>query len=334
MEFIGLLGLVGLLGIFFGRDKVDKLNDKISQHENFIADSQNLFARRDNLNLLNDKISEHDNFIAQSQKFFSAFDALEKKSAEQQKTIDSLKERLKSVDERLQSLNQRLKTLEDKKLDERLKKLESSQPSETKPLTIRDFHIDKTNAVLLGNKADFAQISAVVLGKLEDLTDFLNNAPEDKKVFLRQLDNYRKNLSKFLDKVKSNKFDADNFSEEATEAFFNVLKNYFLAVVPVAIFRGAKGDPKFFADFLKKVNAYLKACGVYTKLVEPKSCLSTDMLEFMDVVRKDTTQPAQDNLIDEVERPAYFLDYLNDDGKTESFCCEGRMVVLKIGDKK
>ncbi len=86
---------------------------------------------------------------------------------------------------------------------------------------------------------------------------------------------------------------------------------------------------KFYSEFLKRVNDYLASCHVYTVPVLPKNPMTSNDIDRMSVTRKETTNPDEDNLIDEVERLPYFMDYLTESGEKENFCSEGKMVVLK-----
>ena len=178
--------------------------------------------------------------------------------------------------------------------------------------------------------------SISIIENLSGITSFLESSSYDKKEnFIRLIKNYQQNLQKFIDKVNRGKFDEDNFSEEATDAFFDTLSKYFLATLPVAIYRGGKENPKFYSELLLQTNSYLAACHVYTELIEPKKFMKHDDVEKMNIVKKDTAVKSEDKIIDEVERLPYFLDYLTEDGETEHFCFEGKMVVYKFdGGKK
>ena len=142
--------------------------------------------------------------------------------------------------------------------------------------------------------------------------------------------------------MRRKKFNEDALSEEVTDAFFNTLSKFFLATIPISIYRGARQETldaedeklreeefKFYSEFLKRVNDYLAACHIYTVPVLPKNPMTSSDIDRMSVTRKETTNADEDNLIDEVERLPYYMDYLTEGGETENFCSEGKMVVLK-----
>ena len=273
------------------------------------------------------------NQLAQYQNFFGQikinFDALNRKIEAQQKIIADV-----------DALNQKIETQQKiiAEQDARIKKLETPvppPPPPIMPLTIRDFVIKKKNSVLFDNAANFEK-SLAVAENLSGIISFLENAPVDKKEsFNRIIKVYRQNLGKFTDKIRRKKFDADIFSEEVSEKFFDVLKKYFLATIPVAIYRGRKENPKFYKNFLAKINEYLAACNVYSELVEPKKPITSKQIELMNIVKKDTSLRGEENIIDEVEQLPYFTDYVSEDGDVERFCSEGKLILLKFnGGKK
>ena len=58
--------------------------------------------------------------------------------------------------------------------------------------------------------------------------------------------------------------------------------------------------------------------------------MTSSDIDRMSVTRKETANEAEDNVIDEVERLPYYMDYLTESGDVESFFSEGKMVVLKF----
>ena len=213
--------------------------------------------------------------------------------------------------------------------------ISTPKPAQVIPPDIRDFQIKNLHTPLFTNNPGDTAKSISVIENLSGLTAFLENSNFDKKEsFIRLIKNYQQNLQKFTDKIKRGKFNEDNFSEEVSEAFFDTLSKYFLATVPVSIYRGRKENPKFYSEFLARINSYLAACHVYTELIEPKKFMKPDDVEKMSIVKKDTAIKSNDKIIDEVERLPYFLDYITEDNELEHYCFEGKMVVLKFDGGK
>ena len=211
-------------------------------------------------------------------------------------------------------------------------------------LTIENFNIQPTGRIFFTNKPDEVFNHLKIASNLTGITSFLESSNFDKKEnFIRIIENYRQNLKKVTDKMRRKKFNEDALSEEVTEAFFNTLSKFFLATIPISIYRGARQETleavdeqsrdeefKFYSTFLAKVNEYLAACQVYTIPVLPKNLMTSADIDRMSVTRKETSNDAEDNVIDEVERLPYYMDYLTEGGETENFCSEGKMVVFKF----
>ena len=211
-------------------------------------------------------------------------------------------------------------------------------------LTIENFNIQPTGRIFFTNKPDEVFNHLKIASNLTGITSFLESSNFDKKEnFIRIIENYRQNLKKVTDKMRRKKFNEDALSEEVTEAFFNTLSKFFLATIPISIYRGARQETleavdeqsrdeefKFYSTFLAKVNEYLAACQVYTIPVLPKNLMTSADIDRMSVTRKETSDNAEDNVIDEVERLPYYMDYLTEGGETENFCSEGKMVVFKF----
>ncbi len=210
-------------------------------------------------------------------------------------------------------------------------------------LTIENFDLKPTGRIFFTNKPDEVFQNLKIASNLSGITSFLATSKFAKKEnFIRIIENYRQNLKKVSDKVRRKKFNEDALSEEVTDAFFNTLSKFFLATIPISIYRGARQETleaedeklreeefKFYAEFLKRVNDYLAACHVYTVPILPKNPMTSSDIDRMSVTRKETANADEDNLIDEVERLPYYMDYLTEGGETENFCSEGKMVVLK-----
>ena len=211
-------------------------------------------------------------------------------------------------------------------------------------LTIENFDIKPTGRVFFSNHPDEVFKNLKIATNLSGITSFLESSNYGKKEsFIRIIENYRQNLKKVSDKMRRKKFNEDALSEEITEAFFNTLSKFFLATIPISIYRGARQETldsfdddtraeesEFYLTFLKKINEYLAACHVYTVPISPKEPMTSSDIDRMSVTRKETTNEAEDNVIDEVERLPYYMDYLTESGDVESFFSEGKMVVLKF----
>ena len=336
----------------------DELKAKFTAQENLLTDVKSKLDAQDNF--FDEFKSKFDAQSTLLDEFKSKFDAEEKlldefksKFDAEEKLLDEVKNKLDAQDKILDEHDDRFGKQESlffsfkESIDELEKVFEEMAGDQF--LTIENFDLKPTGRVFFTNKPDEVFQNLKIAGNLAGLTTFLESSDFDKKDnFIRILDNYRQNLKKVSDKVRRKKFNEDALSEEVTEAFFNTLSKHFLATIPISIYRGARQETletldsaeqakefKFYSDFLNKVNEYLAACHVYTAPIVPKSTMTSTDIDRMSVTRKDTEDPAEDNVIDEVERLPYYMDYITEDGAVENFCSEGKMVVLKFdGDAK
>ena len=340
------------------QNKIDEQTKIISDFESRIkkletappvaqTPQQNNFEQRivaletDRKNLLV-KISEQNSILAQYQNFISQtqnnFNNLQQKIEHQTNNFSNLQNKIDEQTKIISDFELRIKKLETKKAEPvPTQKISTpvQQPT-VAPLKISDFQIKTFNKPLFTNNAKDAEKVLAIVENLSEINSFLEKSNFNQKDnFIRLVKNYQQNLQKFSDKVRRGKFDEDIFSEEVTDAFFDVLQKYFLATLPVSILRGSRENPKFYSAFLECLNKYLVACNVYTELVEPKKFMKSDDIEKMTIIKKDTATPSEDKFINEVERLPYFINYLTEDDELEKFCYEGKMVVLKFdGGKK
>ena len=287
---------------------------------------------------LKEKLSAQENILTE---FKSKFDAQENVLAEFKSKFDAQEKILDDFDDRFGKQESLFFSFKES-LDEIEKVFDAMEGD--KFLTIENFDIKPTGKIFFTNKPNEVFENLKIASNLTGITSFLASSTFSKKEnFIRIIENYRQSLKKVTDKVRRKKFNEDALSEEVTDAFFNTLSKHFLATIPISIYRGARletletlddaerdEDFKFYSAFLEKVNEYLAACQVYTAPIVPKTEMTSADIDRMSVTRKETSDKHDDNIIDEVERLPYYMDYLTENGETENFCSEGKMVVLKF----
>ena len=301
------------------------LQSRLTEQEKSIADFKEKFDAQSGLiDSSQQSIGELEKILADFKATFDVqekvFDEFKAKFAAQDKALESVQESIGKFEEIFQSLKEKMY------------------------LTIENFDIKQTGRIFFTNKPDEVFQNLKIASNLTGITSFLESSNYEKKEnFIRIVENYRQNLKKVSDKVRRHKFNEDALSEEVTDAFFNTLSKFFLATIPISIYRGARQETletlddkahedefKFYSTFLTKVNEYLAACQVYTVQILPKNTITSSDIDRMSVTRKETSNEAEDNVIDEVERLPYYMDYLTESGEVENFCSEGKMVVLKF----
>ena len=99
-----------------------------------------------------------------------------------------------------------------------------------------------------------------------------------------------------------------------------------LESVASASYRGLSRQPEFYREFLGHFNRYLQRCGIYTRRVLPNGRLTEQDKIDMKINRRDTINAANDDLIAEVERLPYYIDYLGADGSIKNLFFEGKLI--------
>ena len=316
--------------------KIDDFNAVVQKHHVALVQwKSNFVAIQNSFNAVQSNFEEYKKVLATIQEQFETrekiIDDFKTKFDAQEKSIDDFKTKFDAQEKSIDDFKTKFE-----KVYESLK--------ENTYLTIENFDIKPTGRIFFTNRPDEVFKNLKIASNLAGITSFLEGSNFSKKEnFIRIVENYRQNLKKVTDKVRRKKFNEDALSEEVTEAFFNTLSKFFLATIPISIYRGARQETlesldenvheeefKFYSTFLTKINEYLASCQVYTASVLPKNLMTSGDIDRMSVTRKETENESEDNLIDEVERLPYYMDYLTEGGETENFCSEGKMVVLKF----
>ena len=157
----------------------------------------------------------------------SKFDAQEKSLGEIKTTVETQAGLIESVQKNISAFEKFFDTLK-----------------ENDYLTIENFDIKPTGRVFFSNHPDEVFKNLKIATNLSGITSFLESSNYSKKEsFIRIIENYRQNLKKVSDKMRRKKFNEDALSEEITEAFFNTLSKFFLATIPISIYRLATSTP-------------------------------------------------------------------------------------------
>lgn len=207
-------------------------------------------------------------------------------------------------------------------------------PKPEKQYDIKFFDIPKTDKLFLSGDFSKIKIELQKALNMDDIIEFLQQSSlENKQAYLNIFERYKKDIQKFIDKLSVDEDDEEIWGI-LTEKFFKIVKNNILSNFMIGIYRGMKNNKNDYESFLCEVNKYLNSCCIYTRYVHPDMKYTKNDLDDMVPLKKETSDLNKNDYIDEVERLPYYIDYLNEDGDKESFCCDGRFVVLKYEEKK
>ena len=206
----------------------------------------------------------------------------------------------------------------------------SKEPIDSEP-KILQFEIESSGVVYLSGTPDEITTKLKAAMNVEELQTFLEGSKAANKViFLRSLDRHVRNLQKLTYKLNFDEYGDNQASEEITKKFFEIFKLTLLESVASTSYRGLTRQPEFYREFLTHFNRYLQRCGIYTRRVLPNGRLTEQDRLDMKINRRETINAANDDLIVEVERLPYYIDYLSADGETKNLFFEGKMIAYGL----
>lgn len=163
-----------------------------------------------------------------------------------------------------------------------------------------------------------------------------NNSNKD--IYLKILENFKKKLSKIISNMEDEVLDTidEETCENWTNDFFDVVEKFFIDKIMVSIYRTLinsyedKPTFNFFKEFLLKINNYLNENGIYTYKIYPNEKLKDEDFNYVDLIASETNNNKEHNLIKEIEKLPYFIDYKDEYGEKEILNSKGKVYVLSF----
>ena len=185
-------------------------------------------------------------------------------------------------------------------------------------------HLPFIKKFVINDKGEvaFADNIAQIQKKLEcgkvKLAGLRDRLPEG-KVERKKVERHLNELDKILKNLE--KYDSDEISEKAAGMYFYSLKNIFDWLH--SLYRGRDDSWR-----IPEINSYLSEMGVWSELILPGHVMSDRELEMMNIVYI-TANAGKSGIIEDVERLPYFIRFIDEDGRKDTLCSEGRMTVYK-----
>ncbi len=211
------------------------------------------------------------------------------------------------------------------KIKEYLCKVCSSESDEKNMISEHLFHkfkLVKSNNLLFDNDIDSIQRAYDKILKIDELDSFLININDDtKQIYQKNLENYKKSIMNMKEKLIPGKIDKEDWSEEYSSRFLDILDKDFINKFIDSIYRALKNNPsntnETIIQFLTVINNYLQNIFIYTDYSDE---ILSDPLQdkILDYTQKQVFPASEKNTKSyEIERLCYFLNYRQDDGKTD-----------------
>ena len=337
------------------QSEIDSLKEELAAPKDDPS-AEKIAALQSDFDRLKEKLSEpkDDHTLEEMQKIYSEFkSSLSAKDEEIKQLWQLFEERLKTKDEEIAQLKAQLddrgsaigeliRQVEHlwKKLDGLEEKFEAPPPKNKKKSgdrtskvaddaepRILQFEIESGGTVYINGTPEEIITKLKAAMNVEEMQTFLDGSKAANKIiFLRSLDRHVRNLQKLTYKLNFDEYGEAQLSEEITKKFFEIFKLTLLESVASASYRGLSRQPEFYREFLGHFNRYLQRCGIYTRRVLPNGRLTEQDKIDMKINRRDTINAANDDLIAEVERLPYYIDYLGADGSIKNLFFEGKLI--------
>ena len=291
----------------------NKFDSNLSAKDEEIKQLWQLFSER-----IEAKEAEIEQLRAQSKELSTQLETRDGAINELIRQIDYLWKKFDEVDEKFKALPSKSKSKAP---------VESANPSSEDEPKILMFEIERTGEVYINGTAEEITARLKAAMNVDEIKTFLDSSKAANKViFLRSLDRHVRNLQKLTYKLNFNEYEGGQTSEEITKKYFEIFKLTLLESVTATSYRGMSRQLEFYREFLKHFNQYLQRCGIYTRRVLPNGRVTEQDLIDMKISRRETTKVANKDLIAEVERLPYYIDYVDADGGIRKLFFEGKMI--------
>lgn len=202
---------------------------------------------------------------------------------------------------------------------------------------IEYFSINSKNKVAFSG--DVAKIRAqlnMVL-QIDDIKESISSSGlerDSKTAFLLLIDEYHKQLERKVRDIKWNKLNEEDLSDKISETVFKVMEKNIFNNLMIALYRGicfVKSEANL--SVINCINNYLSRCGIYTKMVRRGEIVNRDNQGYLTINPQFelTNDADKNNIISEVEKLPYFMDFYDEDGELDTYQSNGKVVIFKKG---
>lgn len=172
----------------------------------------------------------------------------------------------------------------------------------------------------------------------DEIHNFLKRSKIDnKEMYLKIVKKYDEKLDKVINSMID---EIDDIEEDTCENWvselFGVLEKFFINKLMISIYRQLKSSSQNsilsneYKSFLQDINKYLSSNGIYTYEIYPNNNLEKDDYNYIELVTSKTNIKDEDNLITEVEKLPYLLDYKDEYGELETISSQGKVYALSL----
>ena len=126
----------------------------------------------------------------------------------------------------------------------------------------------------------------------------------------------------------------EDLSDKISETVFKVMEKKIFNNLMIALYRGicfVKSEANL--SVINCINNYLSRCGIYTKMVRRGEIVNRDNQGYITINPQFelTNDADKNNIISEVEKLPYFMDFYDEDGELDTYQSNGKVVIFKKG---
>ena len=207
--------------------------------------------------------------------------------------------------------------------------LDDIQEVDYKNETIYAFKLKQNNTVIeIKTTEELKHIEDKIKDTKDILTLLENCENKDKEKYIKKINSYNKQVYKEFEKYNKNN---DEIDEETTQDVISIIMSsidkYFIKQLMTGLYRALNNNKNdsFYISFIDVLNEYLEKNNIYTYEVYPNSKIKeTDYAYY-----KITSQGKQNlkKIINEVERFAYVMKYIDEYEDEAYSICQGEMYI-------
>ena len=202
---------------------------------------------------------------------------------------------------------------------------------------IEYFAIDSRNEVAFSGDIETIRAQLNMVLQIDDIKDCITGSAlekDSKTAFLMLMDEYHKQLERKVRDIKWLKLNEEELSDTISEIVFKVMEKNIFNNLMIALYRGlcfAKSEANF--SVISCINNYLSRCGIYTKMVRRGEIVNRKNQGYLTINPQFelTNDADKNNMIAEVEKLPYFMDFYDEDGELDTHQSNGKVVIFKKG---
>ena len=315
------------------REDIQSLTDKINE----LQFKENITNKEyeTNLTLLNNEIKRlNDNIYVLN----STKTKIENDNSNLDNENKYLKEKIEELNVSIESLNKSVilenKTEKSDEIAEVIEEVCYTKDVEKNNVyfnndTIYNFKL-KPNDIVIEIKSE--EELKDIENNIKDTTNIISLLEQcdnkDKEKYIKKINSYNKQLDKEFEKYKKKNNDIDEeTTSDVIDIIMKTLDRYFIKQLMTGLYRALNNNKndEFYTSFINELNKYLEKNNIYTYEVYPNTKIKDTDYTYYKITA--TSKESTKKIINEVERFAYVIRYVDEYEDETYSICQGEMYI-------